>query len=198
MTGRPIGAHLAVVGGGPAGIAAALRAMDGGWRVTLLEARPRLGGAASSFHRGGLAVDTGQHVVLRCYSAYRRLLTRLGVAGAVPVQDRLAFTVLEPGRPPVRLRRSALPGLPAPAHLLPVVLGHRLLRPPARARAVGTALALRRLDPDDPRLDELSFGTWLRDRGEPARSVEALWGLLTLAALNADVADASLALAARV
>jgi squalene-associated FAD-dependent desaturase len=195
VTAAPAPRRLAVVGGGLAGITAALRGLDAGCAVTLLEARPRLGGAAASFRRGELTVDTGQHVILRCYSAYRRLLGRLGVADAVPVQERLAFAVLAPGRTPVHLRRGRLP---APAHLLPAVLAHRLLPPSARARAMATALALRKLDPDDPRLDRQSFGSWLRGRGESGQAIEALWGLLTLAALNAQVDDASLALAVRV
>jgi len=44
--------------------------------VTLLEAKPRLGGATMSFNRDGLVIDTGQHVFLRCCTAYRGLLDR--------------------------------------------------------------------------------------------------------------------------
>lgn len=187
--------RVVVVGGGLAGITAALRCLDAGAAVTLLEARSRLGGATSSFRRGDLWVDTGQHVFLRCYSAYRRLLDRLGVSAAVSVQDRFRVPLLAPGHRPVTLRRA---NLPAPAHLLPALAAHRLLSPTDRLRAVGTALALRRLDPDDPALDERSFGAWLRDQGASRRAVDGLWGLLTLAALNTGVDTASLALAARV
>ena len=66
--------RIAVVGGGLAGMAAALAAADGGARVTLLEARRRLGGATFSFQREGLWVDNGQHVFLRCCTAYRGFL----------------------------------------------------------------------------------------------------------------------------
>ncbi len=187
--------QVVVIGGGLAGITAALRCRDDGAAVTLLEARPRLGGATCSFRRGELTVDNGQHVFLRCYTAYRRLLNRLGVAGDVDLQDRFDVPVLTPGAPPVRLRRRALP---APAHLLPALLGHRLLRPAERLRVMATAQALRRLDPDDPALDECSFGDWLRARHETRRGIDALWGLLTVAALNAEPDQASLALAARV
>ena len=60
-----------VVGGGLAGIAAALRLADAGATVQLVEGRPRLGGAAFSFRRGELSIDNGQHVFLRCCDAYR-------------------------------------------------------------------------------------------------------------------------------
>ncbi|MCC5698331.1 FAD-dependent oxidoreductase, partial [Klebsiella pneumoniae] len=54
--------QVVVIGGGLAGISAALRCADNGFTVTLLEARSRLGGATYSFQRGELEVDTGQHV----------------------------------------------------------------------------------------------------------------------------------------
>ncbi len=184
-----------VVGGGLAGITAALRCRDAGCEVTLLEARPRLGGATSSFRRGGLSVDTGQHVFLRCYTAYRALLGRLGMTRHVHVQRRFAVPLLRPDGARTVLRRT---GLPAPAHLAPALLGHRLLRPAQRLAAARTGLALRRLDPDDPALDAMSFGQWLAGRREPAEVIEALWGLFTVAALNAAPADASLALAVKV
>ncbi|MGB0094206.1 MAG: FAD-dependent oxidoreductase, partial [Solirubrobacteraceae bacterium] len=66
--------RVLVVGGGLAGITAALDCAAGGAVVTLLEVRPRLGGAAYSFERDGLWLDNGQHVFLRCCAAYRELL----------------------------------------------------------------------------------------------------------------------------
>src|SRR4051812_10937958 len=94
---------VVVVGGGLAGIAAAVRLADRGARVRLLEARAHLGGATYSVDRpavagrAGLVADTGQHVFLRCYHAYRALLERLDVAALAPVQDHLAIPVLQPG-----------------------------------------------------------------------------------------------------
>src|SRR6266542_4335044 len=94
--------EVVVVGGGLAGIATALAAADGGARVTLLEARPRLGGATFSFQREGLELDNGQHVYLRCCRAYQSLLERLGVRELAPLQPRLDVPVLAPGG---RMRR---------------------------------------------------------------------------------------------
>jgi squalene-associated FAD-dependent desaturase len=187
--------HVVVIGGGLAGVSAALRCADRGFDVTVLESRPRLGGATSSFRRGDLTVDTGQHVFLRCYSAYADLLRRLGVFDGVQVQRRFRVPVIAPGGRRMVLQRW---GLPAPAHLAPALAGHRALSVSQRAGALRTALALRSLDPDDPALDEISFGAWLDARGEPDRTVRVLWGLLAVAALNAEPHYASLALAARV
>jgi squalene-associated FAD-dependent desaturase len=187
--------RVVVVGGGLAGVTAALHCAELGFEVKLLEARSRLGGATYSFPRGDLVVDTGQHVFLRCYTAYIGLLRRLGVADAISMQPRFRIPVLTPGGRASVLRRS---NLPAPAHLTPALLGYRLLTLSERARVARTALALRRLDPDDPALDEISLGQWLRQRGESPRAVDALWGLLALAALNAHPENASMALATKV
>jgi protoporphyrinogen oxidase len=61
VTGR----RVVVIGGGLAGITAALELRDAGAEVTVLESRPRLGGAATSYARAGMMVDNGQHVFLR-------------------------------------------------------------------------------------------------------------------------------------
>src|SRR5260370_39618906 len=69
--------HIVVAGGGLAGVAAAIALCDGGARVTLAEARPRLGGATCSFTRDGPAVDNRQHIFLCCCTAHRGPLDRL-------------------------------------------------------------------------------------------------------------------------
>lgn len=187
--------RVLVVGGGLAGITAALRCADQGCEVTLLENRARLGGAAGSFRRGALSVDTGQHVFLRCYRAYAGLLRRIGALDRVRVQPRFRVPVLSPSAAPAVLRRWELP---APAHLAPALLGHPALSLPQRIRAARTGTRLRELDPQDPELDRISFGDWLRRCGESPRSTRVLWGLLSVAALNAEPDESSLALAAEV
>lgn len=188
--------RVVVVGGGLAGIAAALHCADAGLPVTLLESRPRLGGLAFSFRRGELSVDNGQHVFLRCCDAYRTLLERLGVADQVVLQPRLSIDVLRPdGR---RARLGRLPGVPAPAHLGAALARYRLLAPLDRARAVRGALALRLLDPADTALDARTLGDFLRSHGQNRAVLDALWGVLSIATLNIDPDEASLALAAKV
>ncbi|MFE0224521.1 hydroxysqualene dehydroxylase HpnE [Streptomyces albidoflavus] len=185
-----------VVGGGLAGTAAALALADAGVRVTLLEGRPRLGGLAFSFQRGGLTVDNGQHVYLRCCTAYRWFLDRVDGAALAPVQDRLDVPVLDAGRGRLgRLRRNALP---VPLHLGPSLARYPHLSLAEKAAVGRAALALRRLDPADPALDRQEFGSWLRRHGQSPRAVAALWDLVGVATLNAAADDASLALAAKV
>ena len=190
--------RVAVIGGGLAGITAAIALAEAGAAVTLLEARPRLGGATCSFTRDGLTVDTGQHVFLGCCTAYRGLLAQLGVTAHAPLQDRFDVTVLAPGADPKtprrqRLRRTALPG---PLHMLPALARYRYLSLAERAVVSRPALAMRRTDPADPAVDEQRFGDWLAARGQTGRARRALWDLFTVSALNIAGDDASLALAA--
>ncbi|WP_151770507.1 hydroxysqualene dehydroxylase HpnE [Streptomyces abyssomicinicus] len=188
-----------VVGGGLAGVTAALSLADSGVRVTLLEGRPRLGGLAFSFRRGELTVDNGQHVYLRCCTAYRWFLERVGGAGLAPLQERLDVPVVDVARPAGRrLGRLRRDPLPVPLHLGRSLTAYPHLTLADRARVGRAAAALYRLDPEDPALDEQDFGSWLASHGQSPRAVEALWDLIGVATLNARAGDVSLALAAMV
>ncbi|GHF23147.1 phytoene dehydrogenase [Streptomyces werraensis] len=195
----PPGRHAVVVGGGLAGTTAALALADAGVRVTLLEGRPRLGGLAFSFRRGDLTVDNGQHVYLRCCTAYRWFLDRIGGAGLAPLQDRLDVPVVDADRPEGRrLGRLRRDPLPVPLHLGRSLATYPHLSLADRAKVGRAALALKGLDLDDPALDEQDFGSWLAAHGQSPRAVEALWDLVGVATLNAVAGDSSLALAAMV
>ncbi|GAB3563073.1 hydroxysqualene dehydroxylase HpnE [Amycolatopsis endophytica] len=188
--------RVAVVGGGLAGITAALRCADAGHRVTLLESRNTLGGLTHSFTRDGLDVDNGQHVFLRCCTSYLGLLRRLGVTGRVHLQPRLEIPVHSPKRRrPVWLRRNPLP---APLHLADSVLRYGPLGLGDRMRFAGAALALKSVDPAAPSSDRRTFGEWLQAHGQSPDAIRKLWDLVGIATLNAPAAKASLGLAATV
>jgi squalene-associated FAD-dependent desaturase len=184
---------VAVIGGGLAGITASIALAETGADVTLLEARPRLGGATCSFSRDGLTVDTGQHIFLGCCSAYRGLLDKLGMTGHAHMQDRFDVTVLAPGGRKGRLRRTALPG---PLHMLPALGRYPFLSRAERLSVSRPALAMRFVDPTKPAVDQQRFGDWLAAHGQTERSRRALWDLFSVSALNIAGDDASLALAA--
>jgi phytoene dehydrogenase-like protein len=206
------GRRIVVIGGGLAGIAAALDCSAAGASVTLVEVRRRLGGAAYSFERDGLLIDNGQHVFLRCCGAYRALLGRLGSEHRVSVQPRLRIPVLKPGADTVVLRRSSLP---APLHLAGALARYPHLTRAQRLGAARAALALMRLHPAKAGetaarlaqpvasrggakagLEDSLFGDWLARHGQGPDAVSALWDLIALPTLNLPAAEASLALGA--
>ncbi|MFD1830691.1 MULTISPECIES: hydroxysqualene dehydroxylase HpnE [Streptomyces] len=203
LAGEEARSRAVVVGGGLAGITAALRLADAGIATTLVETRPRLGGLAFSFRRAGgageLTADNGHHVHLRCCTAYRWFLERIGAHDLAPLQRRLDIPVYDAARRRLgRLRRAALP---VPLHLAASLARYPHLSPAERVGVGRAALALRRLgrvDPADPGLDGQDFAGWLRRHGQSPRAVRALWDLVGVATLNARAPDVSLGLAAMV
>jgi len=187
--------RIAVVGGGLAGMAAALACGDAGCEVSLYEARPRLGGATFSTELQGLAVDNGQHVFLRCCTSYIGFLERIGARERTVLQPRLSIPVIGPDGRTSRLRRASLP---APLHLAASLLRFAPLSLGERLRLGPTALRLKSVALDDPRSDALSFADWLRAQGQSERAIALFWDLVTRPTLNLSAAEGSLALAAKV
>ncbi len=186
---------VVVVGGGLAGLAAAIECAETDAAVTLLEARPRLGGATFSIQRDGLWLDNGQHVFLRCCTAYREFLARLGVDGDVLLQDRLSIPLVRPGGRVFHLRRGSLP---APLHLSRALARFPGLTSRERARAAAAGLRLARLDLDEPDVDSRTFGDWLAEHGQSPNAIQRFWNLFTLPTVNLPAAEASLTLAGTV
>jgi squalene-associated FAD-dependent desaturase len=143
-----------------------------------------------------LTVDNGQHVFLRCCTAYQWFLDRIAARDLVTLQDRLDVPVFDAQTR--RLGRIGRAALPVPLHLAPSLLRYPHLSVRERASVGRAALALRALDPADPALDRTDFGSWLAGHGQSARTVEALWDLVGVATLNATAGQSSLGLAAKV
>src|SRR5581483_11258376 len=95
---RDVALRAAVVGGGLAGLAAALDLLDAGADVTVHEARPTLGGAVQTLPERDddpkPPPDNGQHIALGCFDEYLRFLERVGEGGSV-LRTRLALPVLD-------------------------------------------------------------------------------------------------------
>src|SRR5271157_4865046 len=110
---------VAVAGGGLAGLAAACALADSGFKVTLFEKRPFLGGRASSWeHPGtGEVVDNCQHVLFRLCTNLIEFYERIGVADKIRWFDQMNF--IEPGGRISVLNSNALP---APFHTAPSFL----------------------------------------------------------------------------
>ncbi|MEW6704542.1 MAG: hydroxysqualene dehydroxylase HpnE [Pseudomonadota bacterium] len=113
---NPARKHLAVVGGGWAGLAAAVEASARGHQVTLFEMAPQLGGRARSVADADAMLDNGQHIMI---GAYRETLRLMRLVGADPDQLllRLPLTLrypdggglqLPPGAPLLAFARGVL------------------------------------------------------------------------------------------
>ena len=168
-----------IVGGGLAGIAAALEASRHGGRVLLLESLSRLGGRAASFSfRGDRApVDAGAHLLLDACSQLRELHEELGLTRFFERQSGVRFLLPE-GR---FVRFAAWPALPGLLKFLPSLLTFPALsfsEKAALARLI-RSLAGRR----DPTRPDESFGDFLARNGSPERTDALFWHPITLSAL---------------
>jgi squalene-associated FAD-dependent desaturase len=182
---KPLGT-VAVLGGGLAGMSAALRLTALGYQVTLVERRPYLGGRAYSFvdRESGTQVDNGQHIFLGCCTAYTAFLDDIGTLGLTHRQQRLRIEVHSPTG--IRGILSSLPlPLPAPLHLLPSFLLYPHLSWRDKLRAIPALLRIQReADRDRSDLQMMSFYDWLRRNGQSQRSIDNFWELLVIPALN--------------
>ena len=172
-----------VVGGGLAGCAAALELLDAGHDVTLLEARPTLGGAVQTLpeREGDPAPppDNGQHIALGCFTEYLAFLERIGESGSVR-RLRLSLPVVDERR-----RWSQI----SPASILLARYAHL----PVRERPlVWQLLALRRADPAAH--DDETFADFLLRKGQSQRAIERFWDVFIRPALNLPSAEASAAM----
>lgn len=180
-----------MIGGGLAGITAAIELAEAGVPVCLVEARPWLGGATCSFVRRGLAVDNGQHVFLRGWTHYRGLLAKLGVTQSAPIQDQFDLTVLaRDGR--ARLRRS---GLPPPLHLAGSLARYRLLSRAERLLVARAVSALHGVSGPATGTEDASFADWLSGHQQSERARAMFWDVISVPALNAETKLADLGLA---
>ena len=173
MTIRPQGKRVGVVGGGLAGLAAALELSDRGHDVVLHEARPTLGGAVQTLPEREddppPPPDNGQHIALGCFEEYRRFLDRIGKAGALR-REPLALPVIdERGR-----TAFVRPGLR--------LLGYSHLPLASRLRIARVALSFRGLTP--AAFSDLTFADVLRARGQRQEEIERFWDVFIRPALN--------------
>jgi len=179
-----------VIGGGVAGLATATALAGRGARVTVVEARPSLGGRAGSYTdpATGEAVDNGQHILMGCYRESFAFLRRVGASSNVTVQPALEVPCIDAAG-----RRSTLacPALPSPYHLLGGIIEWDALAWKDRLSVLRLGAVIRRarrhLDgktADVAASSEETVENWLIRNGQTARIREMLWEPLALAALN--------------
>ena len=164
---------VAVVGGGLAGLAAALELVDRGHEVVLHEARPTLGGAVQTLpERAGdppPPPDNGQHIALGCFEAYRRFVARIGKADALHREPLRLPVIDERGRV-----ATVAPGLK--------LLAYSHLPLASRLRIARVTLSLRGLTPSQ-HCDE-TFAEVLRRLGQRQPEIDRFWDVFIRPALN--------------
>jgi squalene-associated FAD-dependent desaturase len=176
-----------VIGGGLAGLSAAAALGSAGFRVEVFEARPFLGGRATSFplaqsDAGPVLIDNCQHVLLRCCVNLLDFYGRLGVRDRIRFYREFHF--IEPGGRVSTLRRGALP---APLHFTGSFLRLRFLDAADKLAIARGLLALRRDRTRRDDLDRITMLDWLREKRQTPRAIERFWRQVLVSAINEDI-----------
>jgi squalene-associated FAD-dependent desaturase len=183
---------VAIAGGGLAGLAAACALADSGFRVTLFERRPYLGGRASSYeHPGtGEVVDNCQHVLFRVCTNLVEFYRRIGVEDKIRWYEDMTF--IEPGGRSSVMHASPLP---APLHTAPSFLGFPFLTGKdklAISRAIAALTLRKQADTGQ------SFQQWLLRHGQTENAIQRFWKPILVSALSEDLDLISISYAAQV
>ncbi len=174
-----------VIGGGLAGIAAAVRLIQAGVKPTLVERRPFLGGRAFSFtdRETGEQVDNGQHVILGACTEYLKLLEKLGQSEAFYLPTRLEFPVVYGGRT-AKFRNGRILGI------FSAIIGYSHLSLIERLGVLKCGLKLRMMDSatlDSQELKNMSFESWLRQKDQDTNALRRFWALFIVPIFNSAI-----------
>jgi len=175
-------ADVIVIGGGLAGLAAAAALGQTGHRVRVLEARPFLGGRATSYESpSGETIDNCQHTLLRCCTNLLDFYQRLGVESSITFYREFHF--IEPGGRTSVLRAGVLP---APAHFAGSFLALKFLSAGDKLAIARAMLAVNR-ESSRTDLDRITMRQWLDEHRQPPRAIERFWRQVLVSAINEEL-----------
>jgi zeta-carotene desaturase len=183
--GAPGDKKVAVVGGGLAGLAAAVRLADAGYRPAVIESRKRLGGRATSLvdPRTDRLIDNCQHVLLGCCTNLIDLYDRLGVLDDIEWHRTLYWT-----RARGEIDELKAGWLPAPFHLAPSFMRMRLFQRRQRRHIARAMWRIIRMGPGGRHdWSGRTFAEFLDACGQPQSVVDTFWNVIITSACNLDV-----------
>ncbi len=177
---------LLIIGGGFAGLAAAVDLAEAGKRALLLERRAFLGGRAYSFtdKTTGDTIDNGQHLMMGCYHHALGFLEKIGATGKLKFQASPKVDFLQERQDGVRRASFKCPPMPAPLHLLAGLARLATIGWSDRLKALRVGLELRRLNGNRSGLAGITVREWLDRLGQTRRMQSRFWDLVALATLN--------------
>ena len=179
---------VVVIGGGLAGLASAVALGSADYQVHLLEARPFLGGRATSYplntgEDGSAAtIDNCQHVLLRCCTNLLDFYRRLGVADHV--QFHREFYWIEPGGRTSVMKRGLLP---APAHFPESFIKLRFLSLSDKLAVANGLLSVKYEYGKRADLESITMMDWLREKKQTPAAIERFWRQVLVSAINEDL-----------
>jgi hydroxysqualene dehydroxylase len=179
----PPDSPLIIIGGGFAGLAAAVDLAAQGQKVLVLERRSFLGGRAYSFtdKTTGAVIDNGQHLMMGCYHHTLNFLGKIGALDKLKFQPnpRVDFLHETEGHASFQC-----PNLPAPLHLLAGLATLQSIGWNDRLRALRVGLSLQMMNGNRAKLSDVTVREWLNELGQSEQMQRRFWDIVALATLN--------------
>jgi hydroxysqualene dehydroxylase len=194
-----------IIGGGFAGLAAAVELAEQGRKVLVLERRGFLGGRAYSFadKTTGTVIDNGQHLMMGCYHHTLDFLGKIGALDKVKFQANPRVDFLhDSASGQISHASFQCPNWPAPLHLLAGLARLQSIGWNDRLRALRVGLTLQLMNGDRKgeraKLADVTVREWLNELGQSEQMQRRFWDIIALATLNETPERASADMFARV
>jgi squalene-associated FAD-dependent desaturase len=186
-----------VIGAGFAGLSAAVALAEKGFRVTVLEGKPALGGRAYSFADSdtGDFVDNGQHVLMGCYTETLDFLDRIGASNQLVFHEDLEIEMLAGAGRSATLKTAWLPG---PFHMSGAVLGYQHLSIAERIGVMRGGLKMLAMRRRGGELKNLTVAQLMDRLGQSEWARQCFWYPMSIATLNDEPNSSSAHLLAEV
>jgi squalene-associated FAD-dependent desaturase len=177
-----------VIGGGLAGLSAAVYLLNAGFKIELIEASPKIGGRAYSYFDKELSmeVDNGQHLLMGCYDYTLHFFGIINCLGNLEIPECLEINYVSSDGKSYLLKASSFP---YPVNLLKAILGFNILTLSEKGRVLLFFSRLPFINPE--RLKTVSVRNWLIAEGQSENIINSLWELIAVSALNTSIDKAS-------
>lgn len=180
--------HCIIIGGGISGLSAASHLSNLGFKITLLEASPKLGGRAYSFYDDETksVIDNGQHILMGCYNYTIEFLRQIRALENFFIQKKLEVNYFKPGFQKFKLKAGVLP---YPLNLLTGLLKFDAISVKERIGILKTLAKLPFIKKQS--IEGLTVQRWLNGQNQNEKSQKSFWNIIAVGALNTSIEKAS-------
>jgi hydroxysqualene dehydroxylase len=180
--------RVVIIGGGFAGLSAAVYLSEKNNNVILLEASPKLGGRAYSLFNKDHDefYDNGQYIMMGCYDETLSFLQKINSLDKVSIQDSLSINFVKRGGEVLKLDS---PKKFYPFNLLSGLLNYKALTLKERFKIIDFILDVICFQSCD--LKDKTVADWLKCEKQNSNSIKSFWEILVVGALNTTIDKAS-------
>lgn len=179
---------VSVIGGGIAGLSAAVFLCKNNFKVTLIESSPRLGGRAFSFFDNNINryLDNGQHILASWYKNTYEFLEEIGTFHQLRIQKNLKVIFFDEGGSKYIFK---CPGFPPPFHLIWGLFTYKALKFKDKTGILRMIRSIRKQKFSDDSLKEMSVSEFFNETGQSERVLNYFWKPFIIAVFNARPAE---------